>query len=309
VKNIFRVRPPQAVGVLEGSEVELTAPMVDEAMDDVPAEVMEPDFGPVVMPYQYDLAAVDPEPAQETDLVARPVPAEMPEQPHSDFAVESNGRKDWVSGYVVPEMEAILAEIQELKELIQEMEQRKLGLEMKVNEREVLRNALLTGSGAQLKQAVEHIFNELGVNVQTGSADRTDIVLEHKGLDFVSEVVACEGSIGLGNIRQLNHWVEDFIESNGRQPKGLLIANPFCHTPLDQRENNGHVAFPAEIRLLAEQRYKFGLLTTPQLFVAYCKFKEGQLDINELMTELFETVWVYGNHRDYDRFKVSTQAI
>lgn len=275
VKNIFRVRTPETMVVIEGNGTELTRPVDAEASEAVAAEVTELAAGHVPQSHR-------PNPVAAADV-----------------------GQAWMAQYVVPEMEAILAEIQELQAFILELQQRKADLEAKVSEREVLRNALLTGSGLPLKQAVQYVFNELGVSLQPSSTDRTDIVLDYKGLDYVGEVVACEGPISLANIRQLNHWVEDFIETHGRQPKGLLIANPFARVPLEQRDANGCVAFPEELRLLAEERYKFCLLTTPQLFVAYCKFKEGQLNINEFMTELFETVWVYGNHRDYDRFRVA----
>lgn len=279
MKNIFRTRHPEVIEVLERERVELTVPVNDEATDETVAEV-----------------------AQRT-------PAQTPEPNGSKPAAAADVAQVWVTQYVVPEMEAIRAEIQGLEATIRELEQRKAELEKKTNQREVLRNALLIGSGLPLKQAVQYVFSELGVSVQPGSKDRTDIVLEHKGLDYIGQVVACEGPVSLAHIRQLNHGVEDFIEAHGRPPKGLLIANPFASLPLDERSANGCVAFPEELRLLAEERYKFCLLTTPQLFVVYCKFKEGQLDINEFMTELFETVWVYGNHRDYDRFKVALETV
>jgi hypothetical protein len=205
-------------------------------------------------------------------------------------------------------MEGIIAEIQELKQFIQDMEQRKTELERKVSDRSNLRDALLAGSGATLKNAVQQVFNEMGLTIQTSGQDGMNVILEHKGLDVVTAITAGDGPLTLADVRQLNHFIEDFIEAHGRQPKGLVVANPFFDVPLEARTSNGHVAFPEELRLLAEQRYKFGLLTAPQLFVAYCKFKEGQLDINEFMSELFENVWVYGNHCDFDRFKASHVA-
>ncbi|MBI3949316.1 MAG: hypothetical protein HY314_02510 [Acidobacteria bacterium] len=307
MKNIFRVRIPQTVQMVAGNGSEFTAPIVAQAAD-VPAEVTESVPSPTLESHSPEFVPVNFGPADvAVTEVEQQTPRQAPEPYRSDPAPATGVGKNWVAEYVVPEMEAILAEIQELKQFIQEMEQRKAELERKVSEREVLRNALLTGSGPQLRQAVQYVFSELGVSVQPGSMDGTEIVLEHKGLDFVGEVVACDGPISLANIRQLNHWVEDFIEAHGRQPKGLLIANPFASLPLDARDANGHVPFPEELRLLAEERYRFSLLTTPQLFVAYCKFKEGQLATNEFMTELFETVWVYGNHRDYDRFRVALE--
>jgi hypothetical protein len=317
VKNIFRVRNPQTVQVIETDGAGLPVPVDAEASDAAAAELLElvpeqrlasspPDPTPV------DLEAADVAPVEVADVavteVPPPAPVRTPAPPKPEPVTPASNGRVWVTQYVIPEMEAIVAEIQELKQFILELEQRKAELEKKVNEREVLRNALLTGSGPALKQAVQYVFSEFGVSVQPDLPDQSDTVLEHKGLDFVVEVTACDGPLGLANIRQLNHWVEDFIGTRGRQPKGMLIANPFVGLPLDQREANGHVAFPEELRLLAEERYKFCLLTTPQLFVAYCKFKEGQLNVNELMTELFETVWVYGNHRDYNRFKVALET-
>lgn len=315
MKNIFRVRNPQTMQVVQTDGdgfPQLTEAAAGEA---TPAAMMGSTSDPMMASPLPEFAPANSEPANEAVAPTAPVavpeappptPVRQPASPQPASVASTGNGTVWVTQYVIPEMEAILAEIQELTDFIRELEQRKAELEKKVQEREVLRDALLTGSGLTLKRAVRDVFSEFGVSVLLDMADSSAAVLEHKGLDFVVEVTACDGPISLAHIRQLNHWVEDFIATHGRQPKGLLIANPFVSLPLDQRETNGHVAFPEELRLLAEERYKFCLLTTSQLFVAYCKFKEGQLNVNEFMTELFETVWVYGNHRDYDRFKLTS---
>ncbi len=314
MKNIFRVRTPQAVEVAENSGADVTVPFIDGANDDDAVEALDSIQEP--MPEFAPPESVDEEVEEMGEMMVETMPpvAQPDALPQTDsepappelMAID-NGHA-WLDQYVVPEMEAIQAEIQELAQFIREMEQRKADLQKKVNDRSSLRNALLAGSGEPLKQAVKYVFNELGVSVQLSPSDKTDLTMEHKGLDFVGEIAACDGPITLSHIRQLNHRVEDFIEVHGRQPKGLLIANPFADLQLAERYNNGHVAFPDELRLLAEERYRFGLVTAPQLFVAYCKFKEGQLNINEFMSELFETVWIYGNHRDFDRFQMSPTA-
>lgn len=317
MKNIFRVRNPQTVQVVETNGAGLPVPLDADASDAAAIEMAEfaPNSTPGSLPPEpapLDLGAATGAMVEVVDEVVPeippPPPVRTPAPPPPGPVTPAGNGQVWVTQYVIPEMEAILAEIQELKEFILELEQRKVELEKKVHEREALRNALLTGRGPALKQAVQYAFSEFGVSVHPETAELSEAVLEHKGLDFVVEVTACDGPINLTNIRQLNHWVEDFIGTRGRQPKGVLIANPFASLPLDRREANGYVAFPEELRLLAEERYKFCLLTTPQLFVAYCKFKEGQLNVNEFMTELFETVWVYGNHRDYNRFKVALET-
>lgn len=308
MKNIFRTRNTESVEVLESNKVNSAVP-VDAEPSDATAQIAEAVPAQTPESHPPELSSMDLKTFHVTVAEVTPPVADQAvirHRPELTATADINGI--WVRQYAIPEMEAILAEIHELEDSIREMEQRKAELEKKVSEREVLRNALLTGSGLPLKQAVQYVFSELGVSVQPSLIDQTEIVLEHTGLDYVGEVIACEGPTGLANIRQLNHWVEDFIEMNGRQPKGLLIANPFAHLPLDKRDATGCVAFPEELRLLAEERYKFCLLTTPQLFVAYCKFKEDQLNVNEFMTELFETVWVYGNHRDYVRFKVAMEV-
>lgn len=333
VKNIFRVRTPQAMEVMENSSPELGAPFIQGTNEAVMAEATAVAFDPMPEPNHQAPETHYPEPSSvefdsehhSAEESGQPVAQEMapsaaPEAIHPDvpnvihtvppgqqqYATPvTDHNHTWLSQYVVPEMEAIQAEIQELRQFIQEMEYRKAELEKKVNERGSIRDALLTGTGSTLKQAVQHVFSEFGVAIQPSGSDSSHIMLEHKGLDFVSEIVGSEDPISLSDIRQLNHRVEDFIEVHGRQPKGLLIANPLTNLPLDERDGNSHVAFPDELRLLAEQRYKFSMVTGPQLFVAYCKFKEGQLDVNEFMNALFETVWVYGNHRDYSRFKVT----
>lgn len=281
----------------------------------------EPASEPMPEPQSSAMPVEQPQPAVQAADVNHPpldhnaMSAEQPqpavqEQSAAAAATVDAGERasDWVADYMVPEMEGIMAEIQELKQFIQDMEQRKAELERKVSERVNLRDALLTGRGATLKSAVEQVFIEMGLTVHPSDQDGTHVILEHKGVDVIAAVADGNGPLTLADIRQLNHVVEDFIEAHGRQPKGLIVANPFCDVPPEARTANGHVPFPEELRLLAEQRYRFGLLTAPQLFVAYCKFKRGQLDVNEFISELFESVWVYGNHCDYDRFKTSQVA-
>lgn len=257
----------------------------------------------------------DPETGMTPDAAAAPQTAfyeaarsvpNAPETERTDSApVEAvEPSNSWASRYAIPGMEGILLEIQALEKSIVELEQRKAELQQGINDQERLRDILLAGGNPELTEAVQHVFGELGVQVNPRSEDQSTILLHHRGLNFVSQVIAAEGPIDLADIRRLNHRVEEFIGSYGEQPKGLLIANTFANLPLVERDDNGNVGFPESLRLLAEDRYKFCLLTTPQLFVAYCKFRKKLLNVNEFITELFETVWVYGNHRDSERFKI-----
>jgi hypothetical protein len=303
VKNLFRLRNAKVMEMLENDDFELNEPADVGAADASVVGIAELVLDGAPHRKQPDPAPVGSKaPYAAVGEVTEPVPSQTVE-PQRPAAAAANGARPWVTQYLVPEVEAIQAKIQELEKQILELKTQKAELEKKANEREVLRNTLLTGTGLSLKQAVEYAFGELGVSVRPGSPDQMDLVLEHKGQEYVVKITASEGPISLTDIRQLNHRVEDFIEASGREPKGLLIANPLVSLPLDERFANGHVAFPEDLRLLAQERYRFCLMTTPQLFVVYCKFKEGQLNIGEFMTELFETSWVYRNHQDYDHFK------
>lgn len=313
MKKIFRVRHPEPIDVVDAEDVPMTAPERDEMIQEQTDVTAEPASSPGRDGDQRSptMEAEDAEAAQPVEQPvaekgAQPVRSDRPTTPSA--SPDEDVAQVWVNQYVIPEMETILAEIHDLEESIRELERQKAELEKRANQRAILRNMLLTGRGLPLKRAVQYVFSEFGVSVTSGPKDRSDIVLTYGGLDFVTDVVASEGPMTLAEIRQLNHRVEEFIEQHGRQPKGLLVANPFAHLPLAERMAEGRIAFPDQLRLLAEERYKFCLLTTPQLFVAYCKFKEGQLDVGEFMTELFETLWVYGNHRDIERFKVTTEV-
>lgn len=320
MKNIFRVRTPQTAEAMNSLSVDAPVPFsasMNEAVPAPPSMSPPPDLAQpelTVPPSEAFAiaheAALEPTPQPQPVISAEQSPSALQEQSAATAATADATAQtsDWVAEYVVPEMEGIIAEIQELKQFIQDMEQRKAELERKVSERVHLRDALLTGSGSTLKSAVQQVLSEMGLTVRSSDHDVAHLLIEHKGVDVVAAIAEGNGPLTLADIRQLNHVIEDFIEAHGRQPKGLIVSNPFCDVPPEARTANGHVPFPEELRLLAEQRYRFGLLTAPQLFVAYCKFKQGQLDVNEFISELFENVWVYGNHCDFDRFKASSVA-
>jgi hypothetical protein len=332
VKNIFRLRNQESTEVVSegvevtepGAEVEMSAAaaagaepaseIIAEPMPElVPMMAEAPEVNPQITDVVAEAAVEsEPEAAAPTEA-ASAAPVEPTEAAPAEAApaeaaapVSAEAPADWVAQYVIPEKQAIDTEIQELVQFIAELQQRKADLEKRGVHREWLRNTLLTGGSLPLKQAVQFVFSELGASVQPHSDDRSDLVIEFKGREYVAEVMASDSGITLADIRRLNHQVEDFIEACGRQPKGLLIANSFVGLSLDER--GGQMAFPEELRLLVQDRYKFCLLTTAQVYAAYGKLKEEQLNIDDFMNELFETAWVYGNHQDYQRFKLGPEA-
>jgi len=152
---------------------------------------------------------------------------------------------------------------------------------------------LLSGTGRALEAIVKRVLTELGFEIREGAPGRDDFVAEYSGRAVVIEVKGKTKSAAERDAAQLEKWVSGHLEQTGIEPKGLLIVNAFCETPLDQR-NEG--AFPDQMRPYASRK-GLCLMTTSQLLALYSACRANPACRDELIQKILDTVGVLP---DYD---------
>jgi len=146
---------------------------------------------------------------------------------------------------------------------------------------------LLYTEDEELEQIVWTTFRELGAKViEPKEKNKEDGWIETKFGKAVLEIKKAAKSASRVHTRQLDNWVGNCI-ANGEKCKGVLIINHFGDKPLKERKE----AFPSDVRDHAKKARPaspFCLLTTVELFKAFCAFKEGKVSSDEIFKKIFE---------------------
>lgn len=207
---------------------------------------------------------------------------------------------DWSVHYRWAKEAELRNEFASLKSQASEIEERiktkavELGCEEKLK-------VLFTDKGDILRDTVINVFNELGVKAYPGEPGRDDITLEFKGQNAVSEVKGKKGSAAESDAAQLEKWVTGFMVEKEIKPKGILLINAFCQTPLAERTEP---AFPNQMLKFSSQR-EHCLATTTQLLGLLLAARAQPEKRDDLVNSLFSTVGVYQQFADWKAFLTS----
>jgi len=120
---------------------------------------------------------------------------------------------------------------------------------------------LFTAKGDVLVNAIIEVFRSLGVKADGGDPGRDDISIEFDGKPVVAEVKGKKKSGAEEDAAQLEKWVAGFKAEKGVDPKGILLINAYCETPLAERSEP---PFPHQMLKYSTQR-EHCLITTLQL--------------------------------------------
>jgi hypothetical protein len=178
------------------------------------------------------------------------------------------------------ELQKLLGNISSLKEKIANTEKYKL---------------LLSGSGRALEVQVEAVLKELGFDSNKVEAGRDDLIITYNDKVAVVEIKGVLKSAAEKHAAQLEKWVSEYLTDKGIKPKGLLIVNAYCDTPLDERSEP---AFPSQMISYSVNR-EHCLLTTIQLLGIYYHVKAHPEEKDKIISELFETRGIYERFTDY----------
>jgi len=212
----------------------------------------------------------------------------------SDFSLP-----DWSDNYLLPseseykadlsklvqEMENIYKKIQEKKVMIKELEKYKI---------------LFCCKSIELETQCKKIFEELGFEAEKPEGNRKDLILKY-GKDKIA-VVEIKGkdnrSAGEDDIMQLEKWKIEYHDSHKKIPKGILVANMYKDTPLNDRKQT---AFPDQLLPLATGR-ELCLITGTQLLCLYLDYKRNPSKKDQLIDSLFNTVGIYKDYEDWGEY-------
>ena len=153
---------------------------------------------------------------------------------------------------------------------------------------------LLTSSGSVLEEIVKQVLAELGFVLLEAEKGRSDIVAKYGENAIVAEVKGVTKSAAEKHAAQLEKWVAQYVEENGALPKGILIVNGYCDTPLNERLEE---VFPQQMLKYCVARGHV-LLTSTQLLCLYIEICKNPVCKEERITELLSCVGKYERYRE-----------
>ena len=153
---------------------------------------------------------------------------------------------------------------------------------------------LLTSSGRVLEEIAKQVLAEIGFTLLEAEKGRSDIVAKYGETAIVAEVKGVTKSAAEKHAAQLEKWVAQYIEENEVSPKGILIVNGFCDTPLSERLEE---VFPQQMLKYCIARGHV-LLTSTQLLCLYIEICKNPVCKEERITELLSCVGKYERYRE-----------
>ncbi len=193
---------------------------------------------------------------------------------------------DWVREIKVPDENKIKGRI---KKSLDRIKTEKEEIEKSKQEMQSIARfrKLLYTEDEELEQIVWTTFRELGAKVtEPKKKNKEDGWIETKFGKAVLEIKKTAKSASRVHTRQLDNWVGNSI-ANGEKCKGILVINHYGDKPLKERKE----PFPSDVRDHAKDARlgnPFCLLTTIELFRAFCAFKEGEVSSDEIFKKIFE---------------------
>jgi hypothetical protein len=163
---------------------------------------------------------------------------------------------------------------------------------------------LFTAKGDALTDTVIEALRELGAKAEPGEPGRDDIIIEYERKHAVAEVKGKKSSAAEADAAQLEKWVAGFKEDKGMDPKGILLVNAYCETPLAERTDP---PFPDQM-LKYSTRREHCLMTTTQLLGLLLEARAHPEKRVELVNSLFLTIGVYQQFSDWRTFLTAPVA-
>lgn len=161
---------------------------------------------------------------------------------------------------------------------------------------------LFSAKGDALVDEVIKVFRELGIKAEHGKTGRDDIVIRFKSKNAVVEVKGKKKSAAEEDAAQLEKWVSGFKADKGIDPKGILLIDAFCETPLVKRKEP---AFPHQMLKYSAQR-EHCLMTTTQLLGLLLEARAHPEKREDLVNSIFSTIGVFQQFSDWTKFLVSS---
>ncbi|MBT3532593.1 MAG: hypothetical protein HN478_01875 [Rhodospirillaceae bacterium] len=211
---------------------------------------------------------------------------------------------DWTGDYSLPGENELKSKIAGAGEQIRAL-QKDVGHSTKELDRLSLHKLLITGYDTPLELAVDRVLEELGLKIEVGPKGRVDRTAVYGDRKFAVEVQGVRRGAKEDHVRSLIIWVQEVaLEDEGKEPKGLLVVNPYRDTPLAERGNNPWTEKIIEIC----ERQGYCVMTGLQLLGLYFDAKTNDARRQELIQQMFDTEGVFAGFENWQDFLTAPES-
>ena len=190
----------------------------------------------------------------------------------------------WIKNIPMPRLEEFQQEITKRRKRIEELTSEINGLNKQKHELEQFKQ-LLYESGPTLQEIVKLTFKKFGGGIKPPKF-REEYVLRVKDRKAVIEVKGKNKSIAKADLRQLDEYVREYEIQLNEKVKGIFVGNAWRLRPLNERDTKDRPIFPEDVIDFAVRR-EIGLVSTIDLFNAFCAFLEGKIQGKDILKRLF----------------------
>lgn len=132
---------------------------------------------------------------------------------------------------------------------------------------------LLYETGYILQERVKSTLDKLGAKIEPSPVS-DEFIIEIGGKKALIEVKGVDNkSVSKSDLSQLNQDMTQYRITNNQGIKGILVGNSWRLHPLEQRDMPDKPLFTDYVAKVAPNQ-DIGLISTPQLFKAFCKTLE-----------------------------------
>ena len=209
----------------------------------------------------------------------------------------------WVEDYTFNKLKETISAIDKIHTEINILEEKKENLENKRNHFEKIRNVLLNLDGNILSEVCKEVLEFLGLKIHGVDLGREDLVFIYNSSYYLIEVKGSIKSASKENVSQLSSHLTEFKNENEVEPKGILLINAWRKLPLEERNTKEKPIFPHSIMNLVSLT-NIALITTQQLFVAYCDNLEGKFNLIEFMKKIDDSNGILVGYNNIQKYKL-----
>ena len=167
------------------------------------------------------------------------------------------------------QLEAIVSKIRELESSLVQVQRYK---------------GLLYETGLTLQELAKSALGKLGAKTKP-SVVTDEFIIEVNGKEALIEVKGNTKSITKDDVAQLVTDLMDHLKTTGQEIDGILIGNGWRLLPLEKRDMKDKPIFSKDAIRVA-QNHSIGLISTTQLFKAYCKTLEEPQYKTEILNKI-----------------------
>ena len=152
---------------------------------------------------------------------------------------EITPQPDWAKAILVPGQQELISKITQINEQANALEKER-GTIIGANDKLERWKYLLYEKGKHhLEPVVRDALALLGYSVEPQPDKEGDGIVTFENSTALLEIGGSKGTIRIDKIGELTTNMGNFISQKGTQVKGILVGNPFCEEPLENRPPKG----------------------------------------------------------------------